>query len=337
MAYQRFRAQAKFVPQPGRLLDQVREVMRYHHYSLRTERSYIAWIVQFIKFNGTRHPTQMGKAEVERFLSHLAVNRNVSKATQAQAFHAILFLYKHVLHQPIDEQIEAMRASRPKRLPVVLSREETHRILDALEGTLQLIAQLMYGTGMRVMEVVRLRVQDVDFDYRQIVVRDGKGAKDRVTVLPASLVEALRAHLARVKQLHEDDLKEGHGEVYLPQALAEKYPGAPRAWVWQYVFPSRGLSRDPRSGVMRRHHVNEMAIQRAVAAAREKVGLTKRVSPHVLRHSFATHLLEAGQDIRTVQELLGHKDVSTTQIYTHVLNRPGLSVKSPLDWASPSA
>jgi integron integrase len=315
---------------PG-LLEKVGECLRLRHYSLRTEEAYLGWIRRFVWFHGKRHPREMGAAEVEAFLTDLAVKRNVSAATQNQALAALLFLYKEVLGIQLPWLDEMVRAKRPKHLPTVLTVREVGAVLARLEGTVGLIAQLLYGTGMRLLEGLRLRVKDVDFDMRQITVRDGKGAKDRVTMLPAALVEPLRRHLAQVKILHEEDLAQGFGAVWLPDALRVKYPNAPKEWGWQYVFPAGSFSVDPVSGVSRRHHVQEQAVQRAMRKAALAAAIVKPVSPHTLRHSFATHLLESGYDIRTVQELLGHKDVATTMIYTHVLNRGGKGVVSPLD------
>ena len=321
-----------FIPNPKlKLLDQVSEVMRFKHYSIRTERTYRDWIRRFILFHGKRHPREMGGLEVNQFLSDLASRQHVAASTQNQAFNALLFLYREVLHQDWGELGMVERAKRPERLPVVLTRAEVMALLDGLSGTFQLMAKLLYGTGMRLMECVRLRVKDVDFDRNQIVVREGKGFKDRVTLLPENIKEPLVEHLRRVKLLHESDLKAGFGQVYLPYALSQKYPSADREWGWQYVFPAASLSRDPRSGQVRRHHVNELGLQRAVKVAVRLAGICKPASCHSLRHSFATHLLESGYDIRTVQELLGHASVETTQIYTHVMQRPGLGVKSPLD------
>ncbi|MGZ8244026.1 integron integrase [Methylomagnum sp.] len=318
-------------PTPPKLLDQVRAKLRLKHYSLRTERAYTDWIKRYILFHGKRHPKDMGAAEIQAFLSHLATERNVAASTQNQALAALLFLYKEVLDLDLPRLNDIERAKRPQRLPTVLTVREVGAVLDRLDGTLGLMIRLLYGTGMRLMECVRLRVKDVDFEMRQLTVRDGKGGKDRVTMLPALLAEPLKAHLEQVRALHRADLAEGGGEVWLPDALAVKYPNAPREWGWQYVFPARSLSVDPRSGRRRRHHVDEKALQRAVKKAVQATGLGKPVSPHTLRHSFATHLLQSGYDIRTVQELLGHKDITTTMIYTHVLNRGGHGVVSPLD------
>lgn len=321
-------------PSAPRLLDLVRERLRLKHYSLRTEQAYVGWIKRYIIHQGRRHPMDMGKREVEAFLTSLAVERDVSASTQGQALSAILFLYREVLEQPLPWLDEVTRAKRPARLPSVMSREEVQRVIAAVDDPLMnLIVALLYGTGMRVMESLRLRVKDIDFGRGEIVVREGKGDKDRVTMLPASLAERLRAQVGVVRALHAAELQAGRGDVWLPHALAAKYPAAAKSLGWQYLFPAAGLSVDPRSGAVRRHHVDEKRVQRAVKAAVLRVGILKHVSPHTLRHSFATHVLEAGYDIRTVQELLGHADVSTTMIYTHVLNRGGRGVRSPLDLA----
>ena len=314
-----------------RLLTLVHEAIRRKYYSLRTEQAYVHWIKRFIYFHGKRHPRDMGEAEVTAFLNDLASARNVAGGTQNQALSALLFLYKEVLGKDLAWLDGLVRAKRPPRLPSVLTRAEVEKLLVQLTGVRWLIASLLYGAGLRVMECLRLRVKDVDLEYRQILVRDGKGEKDRVTMLPEKLLEPLRAHLQRVKGLHARDLKEGYGEVNMPYALARKYPRAGREWAWQFVFPSKHRSADPDDGVMRRHHLYESVPQRAVHEAVRAAGIAKHVSCHTLRHSFATHLLEAGYDIRTVQELLGHSDVSTTMIYTHVLNKGGRGVKSPLD------
>ena len=318
------------IPKP-RLLDQVRDRIRVKHYSIRTEQAYLGWVKRFILFHGKRHPLTLGAPDVERFLTHLAVEGKVAASTQNQALAAVLFLYREVLERPLPWLDDLTRAKQPERLPVVLTVGETQLVLARISGTAGLMVRLLYGTGMRLMECVRLRVKDVDFEMQQITVRDGKGFKDRVTMLPKSLADALSKHLERAKLMHNEDLAAGHGEVYLPFALARKYPNAGRAWSWQYIFSARGLSVDPRSGVTRRHHVDEKALQRAMKQAVRDAGLTKLATPHTLRHSFATHLLESGYDIRTIQELLGHKDVATTMIYTHVLNRGGKGVLSPLD------
>jgi integron integrase len=314
-----------------RLLDQVRARLRLKHYSLRTEQAYVGWVRRFILANDKRHPRDMGVAEVEGFLSTLATRGQVAAGTQNQALSALLFLYREVLSIELPWMETVVRAKRPQRVPVVLSRDEVTRLLAMLDGCFALMASLLYGSGLRLMECVRLRVKDVDFGLNQICVRDGKGGKDRHVPLPRRLCDPLRVQLERVTVIHRQDLAEGCGAVWLPYALARKYPSAPRELGWQYVFPSGQLSRDPRGGELRRHHLDEAGLQRAVRAARLKAGIAKPATCHTLRHSFATHLLEAGQDIRTIQELLGHKDVATTQIYTHVLNRGGHGVLSPLD------
>ncbi|MBK7135235.1 MAG: integron integrase [Rhodocyclales bacterium] len=314
-----------------KLLDQVRGKIRLKHYSIRTEQAYVDWIKRFILHFDKRHPRELGAAEVEAFLTHLAVAGNVAAATQNQAKSALLFLYREVLETELPWLDNVERARAPKRLPVVLTREEVQGVLGRLTGTHWLIASLLYGAGLRIMEALRLRVKDVDFTRKEILVRDGKGFKDRVTMLPAALAAPLAEHLERVKALHGRDLAAGRGAVYLPYALERKYPGAARDWAWQYVFPSANLSADPRTGIERRHHLQDQAVQRAMRQAVRDAGVNKPATPHTLRHSFATHLLEGGYDIRTVQELLGHSDVSTTMIYTHVLNKGGRGVRSPLD------
>ena len=316
-----------------KLLDQVRGKIRLKHYSIRTEQAYVDWIRRFILFFGKRHPRDLGAAEVEQFLTHLAVEGKVAASTQSQAKSALLFLYREVLDNELPWLDNVERAKVPKRLPVVLTRDEVGAVLTRIEGTHWLIASLLYGAGLRIMEALRLRVKDVEFARKEILVRDGKGFKDRVTMLPAALAAPLAEHLKRVKALHEQDLAAGRGAVYLPYALERKYPGAGRDWAWQYVFPSANLSEDPRTGIVRRHHLQDQAVQRAMRQAVRDAGVAKPATPHTLRHSFATHLLEGGYDIRTVQELLGHADVSTTMIYTHVLNRGGRGVTSPLDRA----
>ena len=318
-------------PKRPRLLDQLRETIRRLHYSRRTEEAYAHWIKRFIYFSGRRHPAVLGAAEVTAFLNDLARERNVAAATQNQALSALVFLYREVLGTALPWLDELERVRRPARVPTVLSPGEVGRLLAGMRGTKWLMASLLYGAGLRLRECLRLRVKDVDFEYRQIVVRDGKGAKDRVTMLPGSVIEPLRAHLARVRELHEEDLARGLGDVELPHALARKYPRAPCEWGWKFVFPSAKLSVDPETGVIRRHHVFETYLVRGVKAAARAAGLAKHVTCHTLRHSFATHLLERGYDIRTVQELLGHADVSTTMIYTHVLGRGAGGVRSPLD------
>lgn len=314
-----------------RLLDLVHEAIRRRFFSRRTEEAYRYWIRRFVFFSGKRHPAALGEPEVTAFLNHLAGERNVAASTQNQALSALLFLYKEVFGRELGWLDGLKRPIRPPRLPVVLTRAEVERLLAQLVGTRWLVASLLYGAGLRVMECLRLRVKDVELSYRQILVRDGKGEKDRVTMLPEKLVEPLRAHLERVRLLHARDLREGYGEVHLPYALSRKYPRAGREWHWQYVFPSKNRSADPDDGVVRRHHLDESVPQRGVKEAVRAAGIAKHAGCHTLGHSFATHLLEAGYDIRTVQELLGHSDVSTTMIYTHVLDKGGRGVKSPLD------
>jgi len=315
----------------SKLLEDLRQVCRLRHYSLRTERAYSDWIKRFIRFHHLKHPLEMGVPEIRAFLSHLAIEENVAAATQNQAFAALLFLYKNVLgvDLPLIEDVE--RAKKPQRLPVVFSEAEINQILTRLQGTPLLLASLIYGSGLRVMEALRLRVKDVDFEQHRIVVRAGKGEKDRVTMLAQSLGAPLKSHLTHVKQQHDDDVRNGSGTVYLPYALERKYPNAAAEWKWQYIFPAAKLSIDPRSGKRQRHHLSEDTLNRAIKQAIARAGIEKNGSCHSLRHSFATHLLEAHVDIRTVQELLGHRDVRTTMIYTHVMNRGGVGVQSPLD------
>ena len=313
-----------------KLLDQVREAMRTAHYSLRTEEAYVGWIRRFILFHGKRHPTEMGEAEVAAFLSDLANRHDVAASTQNQALNALLYLYLRVIDRPLERSLEIAPAKRPKRLPVVLTRDEVRAVLAQLDGTRGLMASLLYGSGLRLLECLRLRIKDVDLASRRLDIRDGKGQVDRVSVLPARLVEPIRHQIERVGWLHERDLAEGFGRVYLPHALTRKYPAADRSPAWQYLFPAGRRGVDPRDGVTRRHHAAETVPQRAIRGAVRRAGLTKPATCHTLRHSFATHLLEAGADIRTIQELLGHKDVTTTMIYTHVLNR-GPGVVSPMD------
>jgi integron integrase len=318
-------------PPPIKLLDQVRQTIRRKNYSLRTEKAYVDWIRRYIIFNQKKHPAELSGAEVVTFLTHLAVDLNVAPSTQNQALSALKFLYKSVLEMDLEFASPSVRAKKPRRLPTVLSREQTALLIRTLAGTHQLQAQLLYGAGLRVMECIRLRVKDIEFNLHQLIIRDGKGLKDRITMLPATLVEPLHDHLARVRQGHQEDLDNGYGQVFLPYALARKFPNASAEWGWQFAFPSSRLSVDPRTGRMRRHHMSPSTLQRVVKLAARRAGLHKHVTCHSLRHSFATHLLESGYDIRTVQELLGHKDVRTTMIYTHVLNRGGLAVRSPLD------
>ncbi|MBI3897124.1 MAG: integron integrase [Gammaproteobacteria bacterium] len=317
--------------QAPRLLDQVRGKIRLKHYSIRTEHAYVDWIRRFIFYFNKQHPSTLGAREVEAFLTHLAVVGKVSASTQNQAKSALLFLYREVLNQELPWLDDVEQAKVSKRLPVVLTQAEVQAVLSRLSGTYWLMASLLYGSGLRLMECVRLRVKDVDFGHKQIIVRDGKGLKDRVTMLPAAVIVSLKQHIEQVHALHRQEIEQGHGTVYLPYALEKKYPNANREWCWQYVFPATKASTDPRSGVIQRHHVNEQVLQRAIKQAVRDAALAKPATPHTLRHSFATHLLQGGYDIRTVQELLGHSDVSTTMIYTHVLNRGGKGVLSPLD------
>lgn len=345
-------------PKDKKLLDQVRDALRARHYSYRTEKTYLEWITRFILFHQKRHPREMGLTEINAFITHLAVQRKVAASTQNQALSALLFLYRHVLQIDLDgnPSLAPIRARRPDHLPNVLTRDEALQVIAHLSGVHQIMTKLLYGSGLRLMECARLRVKDLDFEYRTITVRDGKGEKDRITPLPDAAIPDLQRHLRHVRLLHEDDLAAGLGRVYLPYALQYKYPHAACEWIWQYIFPAPRLSLDPRSsppsplgsevtpssisalemragrgGDIRRHHLDPSGLQKAIRQAAGSAGVRKRVTPHTFRHSFATHLLEAGYDIRTVQELLGHSDVSTTMIYTHVLQRGGLAVKSPLD------
>jgi len=316
-----------------KILDEVRDVMRLHHYSIHTERTYSEWIKKYVHFHGmnSRDDLKNGEKKIEAFLTHLAVNKNVAPATQNQAMNALVFLYKKVLKNQLDEAINAVRATKKVNVPVVMTREETAKVITMMEGTTQLAVKLMYGSGLRMSETIRLRMQDIDYNMKTITVRFGKGAKDRITTFPSSIIPFLQNHLAKVKAMHENDLALGHGEVYMPHALARKYRNAAREWGWQYVFPARNLSTDPRSSIIRRHHIDPSVINKAIKVAVRKAGLTKRISAHTFRHSFATHLLQRGTDIRTIQALLGHTDVSTTMIYTHVLQQGGHGVLSPLD------
>jgi integron integrase len=317
-------------PPPRKLLDQVRDVIRLKHYSYRTEQSYIAWIRRYILFHNKRHPQEMAVPEIEAFLTHLAVNEQVAASTQNQALSALLFLYRHVLHQDLAA-VDAIRAKPSRYLPTVLTASEVMAVISQMTGVHQLVVQLLYGSGLRLREGLTLRIKDLDFAQQQIVIRDTKGRESRVTMLPARLIEPLQQQLQRAKKLHQQDLEAGYGAVYLPYALERKYPNAERAWIWQYLFPAERRSTDPRADIVRRHHLDESGLQKALKRAAYAARIQKRVSCHTFRHSFATHLLEAGYDIRTVQELLGHKDVKTTMIYTHVLNRGGRGVRSPLD------
>lgn len=319
--------------EPGapRLLDRVRSRIRFKHYSIRTEEAYVDWIRRYIRFHGNRHPVDLSATDVEAFLTHLAADRDVAASTQNQAQSALLFLYRDVLAIELPWLDGVVRAKTPSRLPVVLTRAETFAVLAAMRGTHRLVGELLYGAGMRILEALRLRVKDVDFGRREVVVRNGKGAKDRVTMLPDRLRMRLREQVLTARKLHDMDLQAGFGAVWMPVALARKYPGAALDWAWQYVFAADRRSVDPRTGATRRHHMSDQSFQRAMREAVRASGIAKPATPHTLRHSFATHLLEAGYDIRTVQELLGHADVSTTMIYTHVLNRGGRGVESPLD------
>ncbi|KFI23161.1 integron integrase [Nitrosococcus oceani] len=316
------------------LLEDVRRIMRLKHYSLHTERSYCEWIKQFVKFHQLNERAALfenSEVKIEAFLCYLATERKVASATQNQAMNALVFLYKQVLDIPLTKRIEAIRSKTSRRVPVVLSLDEIRQVLPRVEGVAQLVVKLLYGSGLRISEAVRLRVQDLDYDYKQITVRSGKGDKDRVTPLSAAMMPLLQNHLEKVKAIHEQDLADGFGAVYLPYALAKKYPHAEREWGWQYVFPARSLSVDPLSSLTRRHHIDQSLINKAIKAAVRQASITKRVSAHTFRHSFATHLLQRGIDIRTIQALLGHSDLETTMIYTHVLHQGGQGVTSPLD------
>lgn len=317
-------------PSP-RLYDRIVEVLRVRHYSRRTEEAYVHWVRRYIDFHHHEHPRQLAESNVNRFLTHLAVKEHVAASTQNQALSAMLFLYEHVLQQPLDRIEGVVRARRPKRLPVVLTVDEVSRVMAHLSGDKWLIAMLLYGGGLRLLESLRLRVKDLDFERGEITVREGKGDKDRVTMLPQAVIHPLQEHLHRVERFHQQDLADGYGRVELPHALARKYPNANREWCWQFVFPQERRWRNSTTEEQGRHHMDESLVQRAVKAAVREAGLAKRVTSHTFRHSFATHLLTDGYDIRTVQELLGHKDVRTTMIYTHVLNRGGRGVRSPAD------
>lgn len=320
-----------FTPQSPRLMGQVKEVMRYFHYSLRSEDAYCRWIKAFICFHNTRHPNTMGKLEVERFLTHLAVNKNVAISTQNQALNALVFLYDKVLKQPLGDGISAVRSKKAVQLPVVLSRAEVVTLLSHICDPHLLMAQLMYGGGLRLMEVMRLRVQDIDYANGLLLIRDGKGGKHRRTLLPESVHATLKKHLLKVEGIFQQDLAAGVANVYLPHALTLKYPAANKDWRWQYVFPAKSISVDPRGGEKRRHHIDKSGLQKAIHQSAKKAAFTKRITTHTLRHSFATHLLEAGTNIRVVQKLMGHEDVKTTEIYTHVLQENLTAVVSPLD------
>lgn len=316
-----------------RILDEMRDVMRRRHYSIRTEQAYCEWVKRYaLHFNmKSRNDLRNGEKKIEDYLTFLARDRQVAASTQNQALNALVFLYKHVLKQPLDQKINAERAAKRVKIPVVLTREETRKLIACMSGVHQLVAKLLYGCGLRVIECLRLRVHDIDFGMNALTVRSGKGDKDRVTTFPPSLKDPLNAHLKQVRIIHEADIEAGYGEVYLPHALARKYPSAAGKWQWQYVFPAKKISVDPRTGIERRHHLDPSPINKAIANAVQTVGIQKHVSAHTLRHSFATHLLQRGTDIRTIQDLLGHKDVQTTMIYTHVLQQGGSGVVSPLE------
>ena len=325
--------QSKFRPDPAlRLMDQVRQVLRYHHYAYKTEQTYTDWIVRYVKFHGAKtHPKDMGKTQIEAFLSHLASDRKVSAATQRQALNAIVFLYNRVLDIPIEERFAFERSKKRPRLPVVLTQTEVSRVLDQMRGTHLLMARMLYGAGLRLMECVRLRIKDIDIESGKIYVFGAKGDKDRAAILPQSIGGELHRQIDGVKRLHDDDLSKGFGSVYLPESLARKYRNAATEFRWQYLFPGKKISKDPRTGIFRRHHVLESGLQKAVKTAVDQAGINKRATCHTLRHSFATHLLENGVNIRVVQELMGHADVKTTEIYTHVMNKDLAAVVSPLD------
>ena len=318
-------------PKPKKLLDQIRDVIRLKHYSYSTEKTYVHWARRYILFHNKRHPAEMGAQEIEAFLTHPAKDENISVSTQNQALNALLFLYRNVLQKDLAIPIHALRAKPSEHLPTVLSKGETARVLSGMQGLHQLMAKLLYGCGLRLMECMRLRVKDIDFEQSQITIREGKGEKDRATMLPSSLVQLLKDQIDFIRKIHERDVAQGYGSVELPFALARKYPNEDKEFAWQTIFPSDRLSTDPRSGIIRRHHLDPSGLQRAVRAAVILAKIDKPVSPHTFRHCFATYLLEAGYNIRTVQELLGHKDIKTTMIYAHVLNRGPKAVRSPLD------
>jgi integron integrase len=313
------------------VLQQVREAIRVRHYSYRTEQAYIGWIERFIRFNHGRHPGELSEKEIGKFLTHLAVRENVAASTQNQALSALVFLFKQILGKELNEMTDIIWAKKPRRLPVVLSRSETKSVLDNLSGVYWIIGNLLYGSGLRLMECLRLRVKDIDFRYQQIIVRSAKGEKDRITMLPEIVKPVLKKHLEKVERLHRKDIKDNLSGVYMPYALERKYPNAQKSPGWFWVFPSSKISFDPRSGKQRRHHIHHGVVQKAVGEAIKRAGIVKPAGCHTLRHSFATHLLESGYDIRTVQELLGHSSVSTTMVYTHVLKKGGVGVKSPAD------
>jgi integron integrase len=314
-----------------KLLVRMREHLRRKHYSIRTEQAYCQWVVRYVRYHDLRHPGKMGAEEVAQFLSYLAVSRNVAANTQNQALSALVFLYREVLRLPLGDISSAIRAKKPQKLPAVLTREEVAAVLRRLEGGHRLVGAILYGSGLRLLEALRLRVKDLNYEYRCLHIHDGKGRKDRIVAFPDLLHQSFRLHLQRVRELHENDLADGFGEVWLPHALRRKYPHAPKEWVWQYVFPSARLSTDPRSGVTRRHHVHFSTFQKAMRKAVRAARISSPASAHTLRHSYATHALESGIDIRTVQEQLGHVSLETTQIYTHILKRGGTVVRSPLE------
>ncbi|MEI6972564.1 MAG: integron integrase [bacterium] len=318
-------------PEKEDLFDRLRREIRLRHYSIRTEHTYTEWVRRFMNYHSSQHPAMLGAPEINGFLSHLATDANVAASTQNQACCAIIFFYKHVIGRDVGALGDVVYSKRPARLPVVLTTEETQRILARVDGTRGLMLRLLYGTGMRIIEVIRLRVKDIDFENGVIVIRDGKGEKDRTVMLPPSLVPAIKAHIERVRSLHQQDLAAGFGSVFLPYALERKYPNAAKEWCWQYVFPSTALSVDPRSGITRRHHIFESVLQKAIKTATAESGISKAVHAHTFRHSFATHMLQGGADIRTVQELLGHNDLNTTAIYTHILKIGPLGARSPLE------
>ena len=320
-----------YPPKARKLLEQVSDAIRVKHYSSRTEKTYVDWVKRYVLFHNKLHPKDMGAQEIQAFITHLATQRHLSASTQNQALSAIIFLYRHVLKIDIVLPSDVIRAEKSQTLPVVLTHQEAMTVINKMTGTSQLMAKILYGSGLRLMECLRLRVKDIDFGNHQIIVRDGKGEKDRVTMLPDALIPELQTHLKTVGIIHQQDIKEGYGAVYLPYALARKYPNAPKEWIWQFLFPAFARSVDPETKKIRRHHMDPSVLQKAVRQAALLARIDKSVSPHVFRHSFATQLLQNGYDIRTIQELLGHKDVKTTMIYTHVLQRGGLAVKSPLD------
>jgi integron integrase len=319
------------IENPSKLLDRLRAALRVRHYSWSTEKAYVHWIAQFARFHGFRRPEDLGENEISAFLNHLAVHDGVSASTQNQALCALVFLYKHVLGKNLGDFGELIWAKKPLRVPVVFTRSEVKAVMENLDGNYWIMAMLLYGSGLRLQECLRLRIKDLDFGYSQITVRDAKGGKDRIVPFPQKLMKPLKSHLEKVKNQHENDLRCGCAGVYLPDALERKYPNASREWGWQYVFPAHSVSEDPRNGIRRRHHLYPTILQKAMKTAIHGAGIVKHAGCHTLRHSFATHLLEDGYDIRTVQELLGHNDVKTTMIYTHVLNKGGLGVKSPAD------